>query len=530
MSNTQNFNQSIKYSFPLIGNKSFKKSVYFLLSRLRNNKKLREFEPYSDLDKFYFKNLTILRDIKTCKKTYDKAAKDDTDFHLHNLNLSSPISMWRTYTTRYGDELTRYYGISLWFKNKETCHNFLKTLNIHRDEVCFAGYIDKYKAYEVVLRFSEGVTKNQIDNLLNIVLELYKRNPALYKNSKAGYSCVIPSTIYDRWFNPFDQKVLWKANEIRKTFGNTVNFRVVVKNALIYRYRERKNRRVESTSYGPIYSGGSAINYFISNKDRLPIDKIRENIYFVNHYLADKNPYKRKNARKDWKFAAEEYLNEIIGKILYKVDEYNEDIKSIKDVLLEHPTVDMETYGELIEDSKQKLVSYEAKLKMNPGDSDLERWVKFSADNIRLYSEIYDQKFNEAIEERKNLLKSRFNVNNITLFFSLKETKKFVEKLNLKTKISAIKLRKIVLDEFVKLNLFEVSEEYRSKVFCRQYLVLRKSIVNFYNKINTNLKYLLFIFKKFNYMLQNSISTKSLNYIGLVTNKIVLEKIFGPPD
>lgn len=510
MSDNTNFNQSIKYAFPLIRNAGFKKSLYFLVSRLTNNKSIRE-NHYSKPEAPLYKFFTIFRDVSTCKKNYSKSTKNGKDFHLYNLNKTAQIPLYRDYFTNSGRAVRYYNGISFRFNNKESCYNFLKILKIRPEHVCFAAYIEKLKQYEVVLRFSEGITPKQKDNIISITNEIFNRSELAYKDSTISSDCYIPSTIYDRWFDPFKKRVLWKIDDIRKTFANQVSFCNVVKELLIYRNKLRRN-----------WDSGCRINYFISNIDKLSREKLRENLYIVNHYINKSNPYVRKDARKDWKFAAEQYLNEVIGKIKYHINMYRDKIDNARDYVIEHPSADMNIYMKNIDECKRRIEIAKSK-------SNNELSIKWDLENIEIYKNAYDKHLNEAIESRKNLIKSEAN-KYLSVFYSKKETIKFVEKLNIKTKVSAIKLRKIVLSELCKLGIIEIENEYRSKVFCRSYKVLKDSFTKFYSFIYNKIKLFYFIyFNKYNYMLQNCMKTSGNKLIDLMAISKIMGDISDPP-
>lgn len=505
--NKQNFNQSIKYFMPLIDNLSFKNSVYFLISRLINKKDVRKTR-FSRSNKPVGTYFTILRPGYTCKKNYAKSKTSTTDFHLHNLDLNIPITMSRSFTTKYGKEIEYFFGTAFWFNNKESCYSFLKQLKISKDEVIFSAYIAKFNMYEVVLRFSNSLTPKQSQNIINIANTIFDRCKNSYKNSIATNYCYIPSSIYDRWFDPFSKTTIWDSKIITKTFRNSTNFQKIVKNLLIWKCQLQYN----------FISKDSRINYFISNKNRLSPEKIRQNLFIVNHYLKDKNPYKRKDARKDWKFAAEAYLNEVIGKLKYNFDMYNYELVHARDYMIEHPNSIMSIRLNYINNCKEriKLASYDKNVN-----------VKLEEENIQIYTKAYNKYLDEAVIERKNLLKSNLK-ERFTLFFSKKETENFVKSLNLKTKISAVKLRKIVLDKLCELGIFRVEREYRSKVFCRLYFVLKDKFLEFYSKISSNLKYFIFYYK-FIYMLQNKFSAFSDKVISISLPKGISRYILSPP-
>lgn len=447
----QNFNQSIKYAMPLIKNSVFKNNVYFLISRLMNDKAVRTTHCTKEGRKLY-PSLTILRTYESCTKDYKNSTKGGNDFHLANLNKSAFIYTHRKLRAKEDNkEFEVWNGFSIFAPNKYVLKGFLKELKITKNDITYAGWLNSRKQYVVGIRFDRSLYKPQekifLDILVAVGNQLVKTRYKDVRVEKDEFH--IPATIYDRWYDPFKQKVLWNPKEIALTFKNTLNVEKFLKTCYI-----------KLDQYNILHTKSSSlINYFISNKDRISDDKKRENLYIVNHYINVENPYKRKNARKDWKFAAEEYLNEVLGKIKYKMCLYKRDLDNSEQ-----------------EYDKPKLDDY------------------------------------------------------LSLYFSKKEAELFIDSLKLKTKISAVKLRKIILDKLVEFGILDIVEEYKRKLVCRKFKVNKDRFIKFYKSVYNMIYSFLFYLIKYNYMLKNSLdsSWSKLMFANLVGR--IDRRICAPPE
>lgn len=465
----QNFNKSIKYTYHLHDvNPSFVYSVYFLISRLNNNKNIRithkgkNGQPFSNY-------ITILKSQESLR---NKNIKDGKDYSYYNLTRNIAIPLYRDLSKNPKKSWLRHFGISLYFKNKYTCKEFLKEVGIRKEDVIFGAYLAKFKAYEVVLRFEDGVTKESFD-WFSKKFNLLKSTNLRYKNVGIHDFCYIPGTIYDRWFDPFTGKTQWNSKVIVKSFRN------VIKNSDLAKKLINSTKKYEV--YGEKYAN-SRVNYFISNNNRLSTEMIRSNLYIVNRYLQEKNPYKINSCRKDWKYAAEMYLNEVIGKVLYRRAKYIEE--SSKDV-------NKDNYGDDI--------------------NEICKALDFRTDQRII------NKFHEV-------------------FFSKREAELFIKSLNLSTKINVLKLRKVVLDFLTEHNILETDNNYKRKVTCRSFSFNRDIANKFYLEILeilNSFSNLFFSFsdkKKIIYMLENK--SDQINETKGLTNNFSTntDKISGPPD
>lgn len=512
MSANQDFSLSIKYSMPLIKNASFKQSVYFLISRLTNNKTFRETHRSingSYLDKY----ITILKNPKFVAKACTNSTKDGKDYRLYNLTRNVTIPLHREFDTRSGRHHKYLYGVALHFKDKYSCRTFLDDLRVRPQDVIFAAYIASTQKYEVVLRFPKGVTPKQERQLICNLNFIFNNSENRYIGFDYSTNCRIPGTIYDRWFDPFSQKVIWNANDIRKSFHNTISFSEFMSNLFILR---RKLINGNCSTKSPL-------THFISNINLVPASFLRENLYIVNHYINELNPYKRKDARKDWKFAAEQYLNEILGKYKYIRNNIGKELERAQELAISEST-NVQINQRMIDDSKKNVENYKAKSILTAQE---QYYLKTDIENIEIYTKIR----NKYIDEVKESVKNRFykNIDDKTaMYFSKKEAELFINSLNLKTKISAVKLRKLVLKKMIELNLLTIKEEYRSKVSCRKYSI-NSYIKDFYNIIKDKLNSFIFYINNY-YMLQNTSSDKISIDSDLGQIRVLMDTYRAPPD
>ena len=491
----EDFDRSIYYAYHLYDtNPRFLDNVYFLLSRLVNKKRVREY--HCNEKNFYFDRIiTALKDRKTIKPDYKPALKDGKDYRYRNLIQTTGIPM-----RRKNGKKEFFFGVAFYFNNKEACKYFLQEFNIKKTNVAFSAYIDHLKKYEVVFRFTNGVTEKQLSNLMyqaNFVLE---KNSGFYKDYLISNKCYLASTIHDRWFNPFKGKTMWNSKIIANSFNKTIDFSEFMKNIFIAK---------KKYTYEQIVPTSRPIT-FISNKNKLPNSILRENLYITNHFLQDMNPYKSSRCRKDWKLAAEAFLNEVIGKFVYKKHEV-ENYKQSDRILDEEKNNSVYIYKNYAKDA----LAYNN---------------EYSEENYKIYMKCAR---NFAIEGVDNRIDKNPDLLN-HLFFSKHELKLFINSLNLSTKINALKLRKVVLDKLVKLGILTTDGKYRVKCFCKSYKLVRDNAKAFYDKVKFNISNSLVVLSlsllKIYYMLENHKRVSGCRNLFLWKNPYLLPINSGPPD
>lgn len=571
----QDFNQSLKYALHLRkADPYFIEHMYYLISKILHYKKIREHDEHWNHRKsngrYYNEKFTCLKPIKYLLNKDTSATKDGKDYRLYNLTLPTKLDTYRTFTSSDGKELLLFYGFSLWFKNKIAAKDCIKELGIKKSEIFFSGWIDKHKRYEVAFVFKSSIFKEQFDCLEGKFISFFERNRLRY-NGIIRRFINVPSSIYDRWYDLFAQKVMNNSKEIRTKTGKSIDYQTLIirLNPIVSKYEKN------SKSY-------SRINYFISNQRY--VDKIRDKtLYITNHYINKYNPYKTKDTRKDWKFAAEQYLNEILGKFKYHQELYRDELKnadcneltdlnsftndkcakfedytkgmwgkasdmwhlldetrfSIEDKVSKWKK-EIEKYSNLlIKDISERTldeVNELNKVKLNEENETqyIENNLQHAKEALDFYLdeiEMNKKKLNEYVknEVKKAKIKIKANKDNyLALFFSKKETELFIRNLNLKTKISAKKLRKIVLDELCRLDLLVTDGTYEVRKSCRVFHLKNDKFKSLFNRIK---KYITNNFVFYNiFSRQNDYSNSLLKLIEIGKINSFILRFHYPPS
>lgn len=497
------FKQSMKYAFQLRKDKYYVSYIKQLVGCLKNMKP-------DDVKLKY--TPTAFKDSYLLAHSQKIDPEQNTDYTLHNLTSSSGCIPSRKVTVKKKEksiEVPVYTGFSLTFKNKTACKDFLKMMNIKPSEIFLAAWIDKTKTYSVSFRFTNTIflaQYNRFVEALKNVVEFYKIR---YGVSFSEY-VLIPSSIYDRWFDPFSGKVLWDMKKIRHKTNHKIELQKLYNSINSISYRIKSNNT----------SQWSCINYYIENRNRIPRSSklLRENLYVVNHFINSKNPYKSRDARRDWKYAAEQYLNEIIGKFTYKQDLYNEAFNSLEEEAYEKSN-DVRIHLETIRSCKGYIESFQNKIETikRVQKKNLEDWTEKDRIDVGLYSARMDERIKhfETLDSKIRYCENKIEINHeeieftnkfvkqevdkyvkrhqiimeenkdrlLSTFFSKKEIELFLRKLNLKTKIVPAKLRKVIIDFMLENNLITKTADSLMKVKCREFKLNIDACSEFYKKI-----------------------------------------------
>ena len=499
------FKQSIKYSFQLREAPFY---AYYMRQLVASflGMKVENFHPKY---KLAFTDAYKLRHCKSVKpeKNADYTLKNLTDYCVFEPTRVIEIPSNKKYKTA-----TIVTGFSLAFKNKTACKDFLKFMNIKPEDVFVASWIDKAKRYNVSFRFKKSLFEAQYKHFKNA----FEQVTTFYENRykvKFSDKVAIPSSIYDRWFDPFTGKTLWNTKEILSKTKHKLDIDKVYKQLSI------AINRINSCST----NGNSCVNYFIENSSKIANKKdlLRQNLYIVNHYINEKNPYKRRDARRDWKFAAEQYLNEVLAKFYYKNTLYKNEFNSVYDNICKtDPAIcsriqSIESTQDLIDNTKGLMNRYKDVLAIDPAErtrddylkaglmyrdqfnnetiekriKDFERSIENLLENVKRDEEWIKKNTESKVKEKQDLIKKNKDSYLLT-FFSKKETELFLRKLNLKTKIVASKLRKAILDFMLNNSLIEIKEDYVLKTKCRLFKLCPDSCRRFYHFISKKIKYI----------------------------------------
>ena len=294
--NNSNFSKSIKYFYAV---RDSVPSYVNEITRLYQELTKKSYKDYKVLNQ----HITAFMSTQYCRNQ-EGAVKDGKDYRLYNLKKS------RLLNTRC--QISKSFvvdnAIAFYFKNATCMHDFIKDMRFKKDEIVYSAWSDPLKLYTFVVKFEKGVHINK--------LKIFRRKcgKMMYYSNRYGSwgvetKIALASSIYDRWFDPFAKKVIWDA---KKVFEHARNAKALTLNDL---YKRIEPYIAQYESYNKVAKSRSS--NFISNDKKTPLLAKRCNTYIINKFVEKYNPYKRSQTRKDWKYAAECFMNEFIGKILY---------------------------------------------------------------------------------------------------------------------------------------------------------------------------------------------------------------------
>ena len=495
--------------------------------------------PYDESKNFY-KNHTGF-------KTTESLKNQNKDYALYNLTRCFVDSSMISIKTNTGKDFQGCNTICFMFSSKTGLANFMKDFRFSHDEVAYGFFIKGFnKKYPNTFAYGIQVCiKTTHKNQINYLLKQYNNffnSTNRYNIAAAKASVVIPSSIHDRWFDPFKLKVIWSAKEILqvdKEHSRSKNLELKDLYCKLNPFVKQYKTHYKQSKY-------SRPNNFISNKDNVELDLCKSNTFIVNHYLMHKNPYKRAQARKDWKFAAEEFLNEFLGKYMYKQNNVNKlideerlkeefDQRSTEKRNLDEIIAYKDKYQKDVDLYKYKLEHVEDIVRENyrksrdehrnryaeqiksgevydlddePNQNYLDRHIaehrnefqnklkeaefrlSCSDQNIEIQKNTYNKLLDNHIQSIKSSIMNNLD-SYLNIQFSKAEIRSFLSSLNIKTKIDYNKFKKTMIDVLLELNFIENKDSfnYKPKITCRTYFVKKDFVEKFYEKIKDRLRF-----------------------------------------
>ena len=298
-----NFNQSINYFYTVRDSVSnYEKRYAALLHNLTRH-------TYQDVrkGKADYKITALVSSDYLRNQT--RAVKDGKDYRVYNLLKNAHMKT----TVKIKDKFNVVNSLTFGFKNKFCMKDFIKDMGFKKDEIVCAGWLNDEKLYCFIIKFDKGIPDYKLKGFKTVCgkLQYYSKRYGEWGIIERVY---IPSTIHDRWYDAFALKMIWDANTV---FDHAARAKALTLDELYKRFNPQLNK-------AELYYNSKACSNFISNSDRITVNSKKVNTYIVNHYLNNYNPYKKTNCRKDWKLAAEAFLNEFCGKVNYNLNQDKE--------------------------------------------------------------------------------------------------------------------------------------------------------------------------------------------------------------
>lgn len=237
----------------------------------------------------------------------------------------------------------KHQYIMLGFDTKYQVYSFLKDFHLDKKDVvfCFSTNeairdenhhkIDEAFVYKIVFKINP-LYKTSIHTFAHSLIDYVNHfAKSVYGNVKVYNYIQLPSSIHDRWLDPFTfQKIL----DFSTIYNNYKKSEPVSLGKILSICKAKIEHYVKNSS--------KSVSNFISNasqvKQTTHVDEFSTTFYYK--YLQDKNPYKIAKFRKDWKFAAECFIKEVIGKYIYNckkeknhelLDEYQRQKRDVHD-------------------------------------------------------------------------------------------------------------------------------------------------------------------------------------------------------
>ena len=257
-----------------------------------------------------------------------KIPLEPDEYRLFKLNVRCRLE--------YKDRVKHNY-IMLGFDTKHQLHAFLQDFHIHKNQValCFWNYEPKRDEhneivsagnYKLVLKIP-GLFKTTISKFQKELKDYCNRyTQYVYNNIKLYDYVQLASSIHDRWFDPFKMEKIYNFDQVYNSFMDAKPYNFVkISRTIQHKIDNYISRRSHSSN-----NFISNISIAAYNKEKLN-DALNFSTSFYYRYLEKHNPYKLAAFRKDWKFAAEQFVLEVIGKHLYYQNKIaTEDLYSCK--------------------------------------------------------------------------------------------------------------------------------------------------------------------------------------------------------
>ena len=410
--------------------------------------------------------------------------------------------------------------VMLGFDNRHQLRAFLKDFSIHQNDVAFCFWHNNPQKDENNEVISQGNYKVviRINPLYKVtLLKLQEKFDEYTKNyAKWSYGHItvyddiqLASSIHDRWFDPFKMETIREFDVIYNAFMRTCEKKKLYKLDSLFRI-------IDKRIYDNFSRCSKQSNRFISNISCITsvigdsfAKKLATSLYY--RYLERLNPYKIAKYRKDWKFAAEQFILEVFAKhIYYKkclatnpsihqtlendissltwqrdyllkdinpdnkdelnafVEKLDREIKSDEDEIPQLQTIMYKMMERIFFPSKE---AEEKHLKeyheIRNRKIKLEKELNGKKDQLKYYRDgYYEKHYRYVFNKFEELEFEKYG-----LFISKKEVQMFIDTLNLSTKINACKLRKTVLDVFVSEGFMKKSKDYSIyNCVCRRYI------------------------------------------------------------
>lgn len=527
-----NFNRSIKYTFTV------RDSVDGYTNKLKYLYSIINCIPIKKTNDFY-KYYTAFKSDSSLRTQKDELIQKYQNYNLtRNFKISSIV--------KAKEDFEVVNTISFIFSNKEGMKDFLRDFRFNKDDVVYGFFIKniirtKTHCYGFQIAFDKGIHKNKALKLQETYNNFFAKTNR-YGKAKLLLDMILPSAIHDRWVDPFTAKTIYDVKGILdydyKTNPKQLNYQEFYNKINPYLKQFEAHFRYKN----------SRPQDFISNKDCFDSKILKINTYIVNHYMQHKNPYKRSQAKKDWKYAAEQFLAEVFGKAQYHLNLHNSkyNYSVLKEEFDRNSTTakSLNDYKRLAEDHRNAIKSIEKEIELLKLDNkviEIESLTNkletekcrlgWNLEDIERHQKQYDIELEHFLlskkEEKKQNEYKAFN-----LQFSKAEVRSFIKSLNIKTKIDHNLFRKKMLDGLMELNFLESDFTYKPKITCRTYKLKIDFVRNMYSKIKEVLE---ICFNIFNLrfisiiMLKNLYLDESIKLM-MKTNRRRLSGVYrGPP-
>lgn len=548
MHKTQNnFNYSIKYAFDI------RDSVENYSHRLRCLYSYITHDKFQNSKDFY-KKYTAFKDTNLIKSQYDNEVVKNSEHDYRYYNLTRQFIESTILEPKPGYKVVN--SLAFLFKSKQGMRNFIKDMRFTKDQIPY-GFCCKTKkslffGFQLIL--DKGLHINLAKKIIEKITNGFLNKTDRYGKVHIFTTIVMPSSIYEHWIDPFTGKIITDLSNI--LCGDRIQdfeekfSKISLKDLLFtvepyikqfnLHQRAKKSRSLD----------------FISNRDGIGKSFLRCNTYLVNHFMMQKNPYVRAQARKDWKFAAETFISEIFGKYKYRYNKHNEKysesilkeefdrtsdiadtIRMKEDCVTSHQN-SIKYHEKAIEEYKERIIkqpefinAFNKYIKDNQDSLDREKMkLGWSLEDLEKLKVKYDEELKIYLANKKEEYENT-KEEALGLQFSKAEVRSFIRSLNLKTKIDCNKFRKKVLDTLLELNILSTDFRYQMKLTCRTYKFnfdwLKKLYKEFLKKIDFN--YIILYFNTY-IMLENVLFVEKIkNKMKQNSRKLLERRSAAPP-
>ena len=549
MHKTQNdFNYSIKYAFDI------RDSVENYSHRLRCLYSYITHDKFQNSKDFY-KKYTAFKDTNLIKSQYDNEVVKNSEHDYRYYNLTRPFVKSAILEPKPGYKVIN--TLTFAFTSKQGMRNFIKDMRFTKDQIPY-GFCRKVNGKPVFtfpIVFDKGLHINVANKIIEKIITQFLNRTDRYGKVHISTNINMPSSIYEHWIDPFTGKIITDLSKI--LCGDRIQdfeekfSKISLKDLLFavepyikqfnLHQRAKKSRSLD----------------FISNREGIDKNFLRCNTYLVNHFMMQKNPYIRAQARKDWKFAAETFIAEVFGKYKYRCNKHNEKyservlkdefdrtsdvadtIRIKEDCVISHQN-SIKFYEKEIEKNKELIIKYPDSIKKFNSDIknhqdaiDREKMkLGWSLEDLEKLKVRYNEELKTYLANKKEECENT-KEEALGLQFSKAEIKSFIRSLNLKTKIDCNKFRKKVLDTLLELKILSTDFRYQIKLTCRTYKLdfqwIKKLYKEFLKKIDFYFNIILYLNTYI--MLENVLFVEKVkNKMRVNSRKLLERRLSAPP-